>query len=265
MLQTDTRWMPGGRVGILGLAYKPETNVVEESQGVAFARYFLEQDVPVVVYDPAALDNARAQLKGAVTFASSAEDCARQAGTTYVPTLTVPDGYYQVAARKFERDRQPLACVDPATRAKALATDTVALAPRPTESALRDRAARLTTSRVNGAANLKRVFDAGIPVALGTDAGNPLTLHGASVFMELEAMQAAGLAPRDVLVAATRNAAPAMGLDSTGTVTAGAVADLLVLDGDPLADVRHFREIALVVRRGEVYTRHELAFSAAPL
>ena len=190
---------------------------------------------------------------------------ARQAGTTYVPTLTVPDGYYQVAARKFERDRQPLACVDPATRAKALATDTVALAQRPTESALRDRAARLTTSRVNGAANLKRVFDAGIPVALGTDAGNPLTLHGASVFMELEAMQAAGLAPRDVLVAATRNAAPAMGLDSTGTVTAGAVADLLVLDGDPLADVRHFREIALVVRRGEVYTRHELAFSAAPL
>ena len=90
-------------------------------------------------------------------------------------------------------------------------------------------------------------------------------MHGASVFMELEAMQAAGLAPRDVLVAATRNAAPAMGLDSTGTVTAGAVADLLVLDGDPLADVRHFREIALVVRRGEVYTRHELAFSAAPL
>jgi imidazolonepropionase-like amidohydrolase len=80
--------------------------------------------------------------------------------------------------------------------------------------------------------------------------------------MELEAMQAAGLAPRDVLVAATRNAARALGggLDSTGTVTAGSVADLLVLDADPLTDVRHFREIALVVRRGEVYTRHELAY-----
>ena len=77
---------PGGRVGILGLAYKPETSVVEESQGVAFARYFLEQDVPVVVYDPAALDNARAQLKGAVTFASSAEDCARQADLLLIAT-----------------------------------------------------------------------------------------------------------------------------------------------------------------------------------
>ena len=187
---------------------------------------------------------------------------ARQAGTIYVPTLTVLDGYSQIAARRFERDRQPLACVDPATRAKALATDTVALAQRPTEAALRERATRMATSLVQGPANLKRVFDAGIPVALGTDAGNPLTLHGASVFMELEAMQAAGLAPRDVLVAATRNAARALGggLDSTGTVTAGSVADLLVLDADPLADVRHFREIALVVRRGEVYTRHELAY-----
>src|SRR5213078_2853819 len=105
---------------------------------------------------------------------------------------------------------------------------------------------------------LKRVHDAGIPVALGTDAGNPLTLHGASVFMELEAMQASGLAPRDVLVAAT--AARALGLDSTGTVTAGAVADLVVLDADPLAEIRNVRRIALVVRRGEVYTRHELEY-----
>src|SRR6266404_3095690 len=102
---------------------------------------------------------------------------ARQAGTIYVPTLTVLDGYSQVAARRFERDRQPLACVDPATRAKALATDTVALAQRPTEAALRERSTRMATSLVQGSANLKRVFDAGIPVALGTDAGNPLTLH----------------------------------------------------------------------------------------
>lgn len=107
-------------------------------------------------------------------------------------------------------------------------------------------------------ANLKRVHDAGIPVVLGTDAGNPLTLHGASVFMELEAMREAGLTPMQVLVAATRNGARAMGLDSAGTVTAGAVADLVVLDRDPLADVRNVRRIALVVRRGEVYTRREL-------
>src|SRR6059036_2892014 len=185
---------------------------------------------------------------------------ARRQGTIYVPTLTVPDGYRQVAARRFARERQPLACVDPATRAKALATDTVAPARRPGAAALEERTARTARSFAQAQANLKRVHDAGIPVALGTDAGNPLTLHGASVFMELEAMQASGLAPRDVLVAATANAARALGLDSTGTVTAGAAADLVVLDADPLADIRNVRRIALVVRRGEVYTRHELEY-----
>jgi imidazolonepropionase-like amidohydrolase len=185
---------------------------------------------------------------------------ARRLGTTYVPTLTVPDGYRQVAARRFARERQPLACVDPATRAKILATDTVALAQRPSAAALEERTTRTTRSFAQAQANLKRVFDAGIPVALGTDAGNPLTLHGASVFMELEAMQASGLAPRDVLVAATGRAARALGVDSTGTVVAGATADLVVLDADPLADIRNVRQIALVVRRGEVYTRHELEY-----
>ncbi len=185
---------------------------------------------------------------------------ARRQGTIYVPTLTVPDGYRQVAARHFAGERQPLACVDPATRAKALATDTVAAAQRPNAAALEERTARTARTFAQALANLKRVHDAGIPVALGTDAGNPLTLHGASVFMELEAMQASGLAPRDVLVAATAHAARALGLDSTGTVAAGATADLVVLDADPLSDIRNVRQIALVVRRGEVYTRHELEY-----
>jgi len=185
---------------------------------------------------------------------------ARRAGTIYAPTLMVPDGYRQVAARRFERDRQPLECVDLGTRAKALATDSVAPAKRPTTAALEQRAARTAQGLALGLANLKRVHDAGIPIALGTDAGNPLTLHGASVFMELEAMQAAGLTPLEVLVAATRTGARALELDSTGTVTAGATADLVVLDADPLADIKNVRRIALVVRRGEVYTRRELEY-----
>ncbi len=187
---------------------------------------------------------------------------ARRGGTIYVPTLTVPDGYRQVAARRFERDLQPLACVDPATRAKALATDTVAPAQRPSAAAVAERSARTARTLAQGLANLKRVHDAGIPVGLGTDAGNPLTLHGASVFAELEAMQAAGLKPVDVLLAATRTAARAAGaaLDSAGTLTAGAVADLVVLDADPLADIRNVRRIALVARSGEIYTRRELEY-----
>src|SRR5207245_3149359 len=70
----------------------------------------------------------------------------RRQGTIYVPTLTVPDGYRQVSARRFARERQPLACVDPTTRAKALATDKMALASRPSDSLVGElcgRAARL--------------------------------------------------------------------------------------------------------------------------
>jgi imidazolonepropionase-like amidohydrolase len=185
---------------------------------------------------------------------------ARAAGTYYTPTLTVYDGYRQVAERRVERDRQPLACVDPETRTKVLATDTVAPDQRPTEERLartRDRATRQYQIALE---NLARVHAAGIPVVLGTDAGNPLTLHGASVFMELEAMEAAGLSPMDVVVAATSTGARAMGLDSSGTVTLGAVADLVVLDADPLAGIGNVRRIALVVRRGEIHTREELGY-----
>ncbi len=186
---------------------------------------------------------------------------ARRQGAIYVPTLMVPDGYQQVRARRFERDRQPLGCVDPGTRAKALATDTVALAQRMPAPAAEERSARTRRLMAQAGANLKRVREAGIPVALGTDAGNPLTLHGASVPMELEAMQAAGLTPLDVLMAATRNGARALGLGQhEGTVTAGATADLVVLNADPLTDIRNVRRVALVVRRGEIYTQRELEY-----
>src|SRR3989449_10374432 len=67
---------------------------------------------------------------------------ARRAGTIYVPTLMVPDGYRLVAARRFEPERQPLGCVDPGTRAKALATDSVAPAKRPPPAAPAPRAPR---------------------------------------------------------------------------------------------------------------------------
>lgn len=187
-------------------------------------------------------------------------ELARRTGTIYTPTLTVFDGYRQLRARRFQPARYDLACVDPATRAKAFLTDSLPGAPSPEEQARADR--ELAERYRLMLANLKRVHDAGIPVAMGTDAGNPLTLHGPSAFLELDAMQEAGLTPAEVLVAATRNGARAMGrLQDFGTVEAGKVADLVVLDGDPSADIANVRRIALVVRGGEIWTRRELAFA----
>jgi len=180
---------------------------------------------------------------------------ARAAGTIYTPTLTVLDGYRQLYERRFDATGLPMECVDPATRRKAALTDS--LPPQNLPASFR---ARMDAMRRMTADNLRRVHAAGIPIAMGTDAGNPLTLHGVSVYREMEAMAAAGMSPMDVLVASTRNAALAMGRDSIGTLRVGMAADLVVLDADPLTDVRNLRAVRLVARGGEVWTRRELEY-----
>lgn len=110
------------------------------------------------------------------------------------------------------------------------------------------------------AENLRRVHAAGGTIATGTDAGNPLTLHGPSIFSEMEAMQAAGLSASDVLVMSTRNGALAMArLKDFGTLETGKLADLLVLAEDPRMNVRAFRSLTHVMRRGRLHSQDALA------
>ena len=110
-----------------------------------------------------------------------------------------------------------------------------------------------------GLANLGVVFRAGITVAMGTDAGNPLTLHGPSVYWEMQRMQEAGMSPMDVLVSATRNGALAMGRADIGTLQAGKLADLVVLDADPTADIGNVRDVRYVMRGGALTVPRLLA------
>lgn len=81
-----SRLPEGGRIGILGLSYKPNTDVVEESQGLELARHLLAHGVPIVLYDPAAMDNARIALSDSVVFAASAAECARRADVVVLTT-----------------------------------------------------------------------------------------------------------------------------------------------------------------------------------
>ena len=109
------------------------------------------------------------------------------------------------------------------------------------------------------AANLRTVRDAGGRIVLATDAGNPLTLHGPSVNWELEAMQAAGMTPGEVILAATGGAARAIGMgDSIGTLESGKAADLIVLAEDPRKDAKAFRSLTYVMRAGVLKTQKEL-------
>jgi imidazolonepropionase-like amidohydrolase len=68
----------------------------------------------------------------------------------------------------------------------------------------------------------------------------------------------AGLTPRDALLAATRNGATLLGTDSIGSLTPGKVADLVVLDADPEADIANTRKIQLVMVRGLLFKADSL-------
>ncbi|MEX1182436.1 MAG: amidohydrolase family protein [Gemmatimonadota bacterium] len=186
---------------------------------------------------------------------------ARRAGTVYTPTLVVTNGYRQLAARSFDDDAYGggMACVDPATRAKAFLTDSLP-GGQPDEVVARN-ALRAAASFELESANVRRLHAAGVPVAMGTDAGNPLTLHGPSVYLEMEALQAAGLSPMAVIVSATRNGALAMGrADDLGTLERGRIADLLVLGADPTADIANVRTVERVMRNGLLHERSALEF-----
>jgi imidazolonepropionase-like amidohydrolase len=113
-------------------------------------------------------------------------------------------------------------------------------------------------------ANLRAVRDAGIPIAMGTDAGNIGTLHGPSVFREMRLMARAGLSPLEVLRAATVGGAVAMGMEKQlGTIDAGKLADLVILDADPRADVANLERIDRVMKDGRLFDPAELLRSIA--
>lgn len=104
-----------------------------------------------------------------------------------------------------------------------------------------------------GERNLKILSDAGVLIALGTDTGtNDGQWQGYFEHVELEMMVAAGMTPMQVLVAATSGAARAAGLDDDlGTLQPGRAADLLVLDANPLEDIRATRQIDSVWIAGQ--------------
>jgi imidazolonepropionase-like amidohydrolase len=92
---------------------------------------------------------------------------------------------------------------------------------------------------------------AGVPLVLGTD----LVVPGHSMHRELELAVAAGLTPMEALLAATSVPARVMGLlHESGTVEAGKRADLLLVDGNPLEDIRLVRKVAAVVKEGRLFT-----------
>ena len=95
--------------------------------------------------------------------------------------------------------------------------------------------------------NLKLAADAGLTIAMGTDSGAfPERFQGYFEHLEMEMMVAAGMTPAQVLRSATGDAAVAMRRQDVGAIAAGKWADFVVLDKDPLADIKNTRAISSV-------------------
>jgi imidazolonepropionase-like amidohydrolase len=223
------------------------------------------------------LREAKAALRaGAAMLVHSVEDqlvdeefleLARSAEVVYAPTLRVGANWSR--ARISAALNRPAAIDDPNRCVDAELIDrtreTARLQPRMPEAFQDDLEGALGVIRRNGrteaimAENLRRVRAAGVTVATATDAGNPMTLHGPSIYEEMEAMQEAGIPAAEVVVLSTRNGARAMRrLADFGTLAPGKIADILVLTEDPTRDVRAFRSLSHVMRGGVLRTQEEL-------
>jgi imidazolonepropionase-like amidohydrolase len=100
------------------------------------------------------------------------------------------------------------------------------------------------------ARNLAKLSKAGVKIALGTDGNTPYAPH-----VEMEDMVAAGMTPSQVIVAATKNGAEFLLINDLGTVANGKSADFIVLDGNPLDDIKNTRKISAVYLRGTAVDR----------
>ncbi|MDE0057848.1 MAG: amidohydrolase family protein [Defluviicoccus sp.] len=107
-------------------------------------------------------------------------------------------------------------------------------------------------------ATCARALRSGVRIAMGTDAGTPYNRHGENA-QELAALVSLGMTPMDAIRATTIRGAELLGLsDRLGTVQVGKTADILVVDGDPLADISVLRRperIAMVLQDGEIVAR----------
>ena len=227
--------------------------------------------IPLIVH-ATELQLAREALEaGASILAHSVEDrpvddqfldLLRRRGAFYMPTLWLHEAAAQLRERSWVEDELDGLCVDPGTLERLRSTS---VRPgRESEQSLEDARMEDEDRRRTMEENLLRIHAAGVPLLVGSDAGNPMIPHGPGIHRELGALQAAGIPPGDLLTAATLNGARALGMaEIMGSVEAGKVADLLVLGEDPLLDIASLnRSLRMVIRGGYVLSRDELAFDA---
>jgi imidazolonepropionase-like amidohydrolase len=173
-------------------------------------------------------------------------EAMKQHKVWYVPTFTVDESFFVYAGRpEFMESTFFQQAAGPQLMAKFDA-------PGYAEKVNQDpQTAQHRKDFAIGQQNLKKLFDAGVNVGFGTDSGAlPGRIPGFAEHRELELMVEAGLTSMQAIRAATGENAKLLHAADRGTIAAGKRADLLVLDADPLADIRNTRKIFAVYHDG---------------
>ncbi|MEO8044602.1 MAG: amidohydrolase family protein, partial [Spartobacteria bacterium] len=177
-------------------------------------------------------------------------------GIAFDPTLSVVEGLSDFAKGKTDLLKRSL--VQQVT-SKELLAGTEHAASNAEMKSMRDGLSHYPLSIEIGDRNLLKAWHAGIMLVTGSDAGNFLVLHGPTVQREIELWVAAGIPAEVALQAATFNAARLLRAEQRiGTIEKGKEASLLVVDGNPLQDVRALSSISNVFLKGERVRRTEI-------
>jgi imidazolonepropionase-like amidohydrolase len=177
----------------------------------------------------------------------------------YIPTLIVGKRYREVFSRRFRFTKEEILWGDPEIVASLL--EIKKLEPNLLPEKLKKRLPLRDTIAENpiALANLKAVKEKNIRIALGTDAGNIGTLHGASYTHEAMAMRKAGLAPWEILKAATYDAARIFKKENEiGSIQKGKRADIVILNQNPLDSIGNLSDIFMAIKYGIPFFRDSL-------
>jgi imidazolonepropionase-like amidohydrolase len=169
------------------------------------------------------------------------------------PTLFVTNGYRWALSNQWQATPEEQRLADPQILAAMHDLDRMPKEKIPERAAKAIAEHKTPPPPTVSLQNLKKLRDAGIPIVMGTDAGNIGTLHGPSVFREMALMRDAGMTPLEILRSATTNGAMAFGNSDLGAIAPGKLADLVLLDADPLADVANLSHAERVIKNGVVY------------
>ncbi|HYF30664.1 MAG TPA: amidohydrolase family protein [Chitinophagaceae bacterium] len=183
------------------------------------------------------------------------------------PTLVVADNYGEVFSQRYELSYLDYTKANATTLSSLFdlrhLPDTTLINRYKTFMINRTAAQQKTDSILR--ANTKKLVDAGVIIATGTDAGNIGTLHASSYWEELQAMRETGFSMWQLLQASTINGAKAAGKEKEfGSIQAGKRADLLLLNANPLDSIANWRKIAAVINKG-VQLQHDSLIAETPL